>query len=79
MKSIAVFNNKGGDGKTSLVFHLAWMYTRLDYSVLVADLDPQANLTSMFLNDKELENLWESDRENRTVYASLQPVLNMTT
>ena len=78
MKSIAVFNNKGGDGKTSLVFHLAWMYTRLDYSVLVADLDPQANLTSMFLNDKELENLWESDRENRTVYASLQPVLEGT-
>ena len=54
MKCITVFNNKGGVGKTSLVYHLAWMYDELDYNVLVADLDPQANLTSMFLDDDEL-------------------------
>ena len=52
MKCITVFNNKGGVGKTSLVYHLAWMYDKLDYNVLVADLDPQANLTSMFLDDE---------------------------
>ena len=34
MRSIAVFNNKGGVGKTSLVYHLAWMYADLDYSVV---------------------------------------------
>ena len=27
MKSIAFFNNKGGVGKTSLVYHTAWMFT----------------------------------------------------
>ena len=74
-KSIAVFNNKGGVGKTSLVYHLAWMYANLDYNVVVADLDPQANLTTMFLNDDELETLWET---SKTIYASLQPLFSGT-
>ncbi len=54
MTSIAVFNNKGGVGKTSLVYHLAWMYSELGWNVLAADFDPQANLTSMFLEDDEV-------------------------
>ena len=78
MKSIAVFNNRDGVGKTSLVYHLAWMYERLDVNVLVADLDPQANLTSMFLNDEELEHLWADDREDGTIYTSLRPLLEGT-
>ena len=78
MRSIAVFSDKDGIGKTSLVCHLARMYARLDFNVLVADLDPQANLTSMFLNDEELENLWEDDREDGTIYTSLRPLLDGT-
>ena len=73
MISIAVFNNKGGVGKTSLVYHLAWMYANLDYNVLVADLDPQANLTTMFLSDEALEPLWEAS--DATIHASLAPLL----
>lgn len=73
MKTIAVFNNKGGVGKTSLVYHLAWMYASLDYNVLVADLDPQANLTAMFLSDETLEALWAAS--DTTVHASLRPLL----
>ena len=42
---LTFFNNKGGVGKTTLVYHLAWMLTELGRSVLVVDLDPQANLT----------------------------------
>jgi|GEM_PF-5268918 len=30
---IAFFNTKGGVGKTSLVYHLAWMYDELGYRV----------------------------------------------
>ena len=36
MISIAIFNNKGGVGKTSLVYHLAWMYANLDYNEALA-------------------------------------------
>ena len=59
MKTIAFFNNKGGVGKTSLVYHLAWMFGELDYRVIAADLDPQANLSGMFLDADRLEELWE--------------------
>ena len=62
MKTLAFFNNKGGVGKTTLVYHLAWMFAELGLSVLAADLDPQANLTSMFLSEDELEDIWEEDR-----------------
>ena len=72
MNCITVFNNKGGVGKTSLVYHLAWMYAELDYNVLVADLDPQANLTSMFLDDDELEELWTRDGAGGTIYSALR-------
>lgn len=78
MTTIAFFNNKGGVGKTSLVYHLAWMYSRLGVNVLAADLDPQANLTSMFLDDVELEAYWAESGERYTVYGALRPLLNGT-
>ena len=77
MKTIAFFNNTGGVGKTSLVYHLAWMYADLGVSVVAADLDPQANLTSMFLTDDRLETLW-GDGPDRTVYGALRPLLEGT-
>ena len=77
MKIIAVFNNKSRVGTTSLVYHLAWMYANLDYNVVVADLDPQANLTSMFLEDDELEKLW-ADGGTGTIHSALRPLLEGT-
>ena len=52
------FVNKGGVGKTTLVYHIAWMMKELGKKVLAADLDPQANLSSMFLDEERLETLW---------------------
>ena len=49
---LTFFNNKGGVGKTSLVYHLAWMLSDLGHRVLACDFDPQANLTSMFINEE---------------------------
>jgi chromosome partitioning protein len=78
MKTIAFFNNKGGVGKTSLVYHLAWMYADLGLNVVAADLDPQANLTSMFLDDDRLEELWSETGLRPTIYGALQPLLEGT-
>jgi chromosome partitioning protein len=78
MRTIAFFNNKGGVGKTSLVYHLAWMYADLGLSILAADLDPQANLTSMFLEDERLETLWSETGIRQTVYGALRPLLDGT-
>ena len=58
MKSIAFFNNKGGVGNTSLVYHLAWMFRETDRRIIAVDLDPQANLSGMFLSENKLEELW---------------------
>lgn len=73
MKTIAFFNNKGGVGKTSLVYHLAWMLGDLGYRVLAADLDPQANLSGMFLDEDRLEELWQG-REGRTIDGDIAPL-----
>ena len=78
MKTIAFFNNKGGVGKTSLVYHLAWMYAELKLRVIAADLDPQANLTSMFLEEERLEVLWEGGKHASTVFGAIRPLLDGT-
>jgi len=74
MTTIGFFNNKGGVGKTSLVYHIAWMLSELGVAVIAADLDPQANLTSMFLPDERLEELWE-DEAPGTVHGAMRPLL----
>ena len=74
MRTIAFFNDKGGVGTTSLVYHLAWMYAELDVNVVAADLDPQADLTSMFLADERLEALW-GDEDRRTVFGAVRPLM----
>jgi chromosome partitioning protein len=57
---IAFFNNRGGVGTTTLVYHLAWMFSDLGIRVLAADLDPQADLTTLCLGVDQIETLWHS-------------------
>ena len=75
---IAFFNNKGGVGKTSLVYHLAWMYFDLGLKVIAADLDPQANLTAAFLDEDRLEEVWEGSNADsyNTVFRCVKPLLS---
>lgn len=75
MKSVAFFNNKGGVGKTTLVYHLAWMMAGRGIRTLVVDLDPQANLTAMFLTEDRLEELWPEDEHPETIYGAIRPIL----
>jgi len=73
MKTVAFFNNKSGVGKTSLVYHLAWMFGDMNYRVLAADLDPQANLSGMFLDENRLEELWQG-HDGRTIDGDIAPL-----
>jgi cellulose biosynthesis protein BcsQ len=77
---LTFFNNKGGVGKTSLVFHLAWMLSEMGKRVVAIDLDPQANLTSGFLGEEDLELLWDPDGStdgNKTVFQCVRPLAEM--
>ncbi len=45
MKTIAIYHNKGGVGKTTVSTNLAAAFSRKGYKVLLIDLDAQANST----------------------------------
>ena len=76
---LTFFNNKGGVGKTSLIYHVAWMLADLEYSILAVDLDPQANLTAAFLAEDTLETLWnESDSSDATtMFKCVAPLMKV--
>lgn len=74
MKIIGLFNNKGGVGKTTLTYHLAHMFALQGVTTLVADLDPQANLTASFLSEEELETLWAQEDDSQSIYQGIKPI-----
>ena len=61
MKTISVFNNKGGVGKTTLTFHLAHALAELGHRALLIDLDPQCNLTIYGMDQDALHDVWREE------------------
>lgn len=52
--TVSLINMKGGVGKTTLAFNLAWYCTsKAKMRVLAVDLDPQANLSQYFMGAKK--------------------------
>ena len=76
MKTVAFFNNKGGVGKTSLAYHLAWMFADLRTNVVAIDLDPQSNLTSSFLRMTSSRNYGTLRNRRGPFFGSVQPLLD---
>ena len=78
--TLTFFNNKGGVGKTTLVYHLSWMFSELGIKTLVVDCDPQANLTAAFLDESELLTLWNhaDDKVARTLYEAVRPLTKVS-
>jgi len=71
---LTFFNNKGGVGKTSLVYHLSSMFSELNVRVLAVDLDPQANLTAAFLDEEVLAEIWEDSNSVYSIFRSVEPL-----
>ncbi len=73
---VSVFNNKGGVGKTTFVYHLAYALEALGKRVLLVDGDPQCNLSIHFLLDVSLEKSWKPS--GNSIYRMVEPLLTGT-
>ena len=69
---LAIFNNKGGVGKTTYLFHIANILADHGIRTLMVDCDSQCNLTAYCLNDSAIRKAWKED--GNSIYKAVQPV-----
>lgn len=61
MNIISIFNNKGGVGKSTLAYHVAYTLALKGHKTLMVDLDPQSNLTLNAISPSDLETIWQRE------------------
>lgn len=73
MKSIALFNNKGGVGKTTLLCNLAgYLALERGKRVLIVDADPQCNATQSLFSDTTLDGIYS--KKSFTIDSVVRPL-----
>lgn len=79
-KKLAIFNHKGGVGKTTLTVNIAAALTDMGKRVLLVDSDPQCNLTSYFIDADVVDDMLDSSEtdEGQTIWSALKPVIDGT-
>jgi chromosome partitioning protein len=81
LKTIALFNHKGGVGKTTSAVNLAWFAAKAGYRTLVWDLDAQGS-ASFYLgarpkNVPVINHLLKSKRASQNICATRYPRLSV--
>jgi cellulose biosynthesis protein BcsQ len=78
MKTIALFNHKGGVGKTTIAINVADALVDLGFRILLIDADPQCNLTSFFLPEDQLDKLLgeSGEKAGETLWSAVKPVVD---
>lgn len=73
MKSIVVFNNKGGVGKTTLLCNVASYLQKIKKKkVLIVDMDPQCNATAYMFPYPQIEEIYTKSK--KTIYEIVKPL-----
>lgn len=68
MKTICVFNNKGGVGKTTLLCNVAAYFAiRNQKKILVVDADPQCNATAYMIKERVLDKIYTAAGDQKTI------------
>ena len=75
-KTITVFAEKGGVGKTSITLTLATYFADLGKRVLCIDLDKQGNLTQFFLGSSRYHQMFEEESVSALLNPKLDPEPN---
>ena len=75
---IALYNHKGGVGKTTLLVNIASALADLGKRVILVDTDPQCNLTSYLVESEVVDNwLDNSDSDSGvTIWSALKPFVD---
>jgi cellulose biosynthesis protein BcsQ len=72
--TVALFNHKGGVGKTTLIVNLARAFGQAGYTTLIVDCDPQCNATAFYLNEKSVDELLDESidpEEGGTIWSGI--------
>lgn len=69
---VSLFNNKGGVGKTTFLFHIAHQLADSGKTVLMVDCDSQCNLTAYTLTESAIDKAWHPD--GNSIYRQIEPV-----